>query len=93
MPNRNGHAQKRNGGGGGPPHGSDSPSGDESLDSKVTRDAFWGLVRLFIQCHEHENKALAKGSELSEKAGAAPEKTSKGKSNSKVTGKKVKGSK
>ena len=87
----NGQAPNKNGGGGGPPHGSDSRSGDESLDSKIRHDAFWGLLRIFILCHQHENKVLSKASEVSEIAGAAPEKTFKVKSSNKQTSKKSKG--
>ena len=37
--------------------GSDTHSAHESLeDEKIEREAFWGLVRLFIECHEGENK-------------------------------------
>jgi len=92
-PIRNGYDPNKNGGGGGPPHGSDSRSGDESLDSKVRHDAFWGLLRIFILCHQHENKILGKGSEVSEIADAAPEKTFKVKSSNRPTNKKVKDSK
>ena len=41
---------------------SDSTSGVESLgDVNEEENAFWGLVRLFIQCHEAENKEFKKG--------------------------------
>ena len=49
---------KKNGGGAGGP-GSDSFSGGQDSfagGDKDERDAFWGLVRLFISCHEGENK-------------------------------------
>jgi len=37
--------------------GSDQTSGFESNgEDREEREAFWGLVRLFLQCHEGENK-------------------------------------
>lgn len=56
---RNGRAVKRNGG---PPDGSDSINELTSPgEDKVERDAFWGLVSLFIKCHEGENKDYKEG--------------------------------
>ena len=49
---------KKNGGGAGGP-GSDSFSGGQDScagGDKDESDAFWCLVRLFIRCHEGENK-------------------------------------
>ena len=85
--NRSQSNLKKNGGGAGP--GSDSFSGQESFGGdKDEREAFWCLVRLFINCHEGENKDYksegvdkiqAAGGEMKPSGGS---KTTNGKANS-----------
>ena len=79
--------QKKNGAG----QGSDSLSVPESHgDEKDESDAFWGLVHLFIKCHEGENKDYK---ELGA-SGDLNSKTSKANSKQNATGgsKQIKGS-
>lgn len=89
LPSRNGRvATQKSGLTGG---ASDSQSGVESFgEDFVERDAFWGLVRLFIMCHEGENK------DFTEKGGdfaSANQEAKAGKSGAKQSGKHPKCSK
>lgn len=79
---------------------SDSLSGPESIgDDKDEREAFWGLVHMFIKCHEGENKDYKEGVKHLGATGAASSdlhsKASKANSKQNAAGgsKKVKGSK
>lgn len=89
--------QKKSGSGG-PDGGSETQSYDElSIDDKCLQEAHWGLVRLFVKCHEYENSAFSKVPELSEKEsrkGHGGDKASRqGKAAAKQAAKKGKGSK
>ena len=44
--------------------GSQSSRPDSLGDDKQENEAFWGLVSLFIKCHEGENKEFKEGEEL-----------------------------
>ena len=57
--------QRSNAGGGSGRGESDSQSSPDSLgDDKQENEAFWGLVSLFIKCHEGENKEFKEGEEM-----------------------------
>ena len=44
--------------------GSQSSRPDSLGDDKQENEAFWGLVSLFIKCHEGENKEFKEGAEM-----------------------------
>lgn len=71
--------------------GSDSQSGFESVGyDGDERESFWGLVRLFIQCHESENKEVVDFSTAGGMTGVSIVDTKAVKSGSANTGKKAK---